>query len=76
MNYELNSEIAFATDIYILPPHPPHPHTLSQVTEVTWAEVQRESFGGANSNTSAYCLLYISEDTQQQWSHHGEGGGW
>lgn len=40
------------------------------VTEVTWDEVKRESFGRSdcnnnNSNTSAYCLVYISNETAQ-----------
>ncbi len=41
------------------------------VSEVAWAEVQRESYGGQQQNTSAYCLLYISSDmnSQQKASH-------
>ena len=40
------------------------------VTEVNWDEVRRESFGrsdyNSNSNTSAYCLVYISDETAQE----------
>ena len=31
------------------------------VSEVGWDEVQRESLGGGQNNTSAYCLIYVSE---------------
>lgn len=36
------------------------------VSEVGWDEVQRESLGGGQSNTSAYCLIYVSEATHLQ----------
>ena len=39
------------------------------VTEVHWEEVQKESFGRSEANTtgntSAYCLVYVSEETAQ-----------
>lgn len=38
------------------------------VTESSWEELERESFGGLR-NASAYCLMYISE----QVSHVGAG---
>ncbi|EDV26154.1 uncharacterized protein TRIADDRAFT_55977 [Trichoplax adhaerens] len=38
-----------------------------QVYEVTWEEVKRESRGGGRSHTSAYCLIYISDDIVQCW---------
>ena len=46
------------------------------VIEVNWEEVKRESFGSNNksnfsSNTSAYCLVYISAEAHDQ----GEGSG-
>ena len=34
------------------------------VTEVSWSEVERESFGGRHQNTSAYCLIYINTAVQ------------
>ena len=44
------------------------------VIEVNWEEVKRESFGSNNyhksnfsSNTSAYCLVYISAEAHDQW---------
>jgi hypothetical protein len=36
------------------------------VSEVGWDEVQRESLGGGQNNTSAYCLIYVSEATHLQ----------
>ena len=36
------------------------------VSEVGWDEVCRESLGGGQSNTSAYCLIYVSEDLHHQ----------
>lgn len=36
------------------------------VSEVGWDEVQRESLGGGQSNTSAYCLIYVSEAVHLQ----------
>ena len=36
------------------------------VSEVGWDEVQRESLGGGRSNTSAYCLIYVSEAVHLQ----------
>ena len=49
------------------------------VIEVNWEEVKRESFGSNNyhksnfiSNTSAYCLVYISAEAHEQWEGSGE----
>ena len=36
------------------------------VSEVGWDEVCRESLGGGQKNTSAYCLIYVSEDLHHQ----------
>ena len=36
------------------------------VSQVGWDEVLRESLGGGQSNTSAYCLMYVNEDLHQQ----------
>lgn len=36
------------------------------VSEVGWDEVQRESLGGGQNNTSAYCLIYVSEAVHLQ----------
>lgn len=36
------------------------------VTEVGWEEVQKESFGREQRNTSAYCLLYIDSAMRHQ----------
>ena len=36
------------------------------VSEVGWDEVLRESLGGEQSNTSAYCLIYVSEEFHQR----------
>ena len=41
------------------------------VMEVGWEEVVRESYGG-QQNTSAYCLLYISQTAEEQWAGQGE----
>ena len=41
------------------------------VMEVGWEEVVSESFGG-RQNTSAYCLIYISQAAGEQWAGHGE----
>ena len=41
------------------------------VTEVTWEEVKRESFGSNSQgigNTSAYCLMYVSQQSTQLWT--------
>ena len=51
------------------------------VSEVKWEEVERESYGG-KQNTSAYCLVYISDALWKQlesgegvwvWEESGEG---
>ena len=34
--------------------------------------VERESYGG-KQNTSAYCLVYISDALWKQWEESGEG---
>ena len=44
------------------------------VTEVTWEEVKKESFGGNSQgvgNTSAYCVMYVSQQSAQLWKHTG-----
>ena len=41
------------------------------VSEVKWEEVERESYGG-KQNTSAYCLVYISDALWKQLES-GEG---
>ena len=44
------------------------------VTEVTWEEVKRESFGASSQgigNTSAYCVMYVSQQSAQLWKHTG-----
>ena len=43
------------------------------VSEVGWHEVERESYGGSQQNTSAYCLLYISNEVWEQLAR-GEPG--
>ena len=48
------------------------------VTSVNWEEVKLESFGGNNhnnetkTNTSAYCLLYISSENDKTWNEDGK----
>lgn len=42
------------------------------VSEVAWEEVARESYGG-RQNTSAYCLIYISDALWEQCRNNGEG---
>ena len=42
------------------------------VSEVTWSEVQRESVGDCQSNTSAYCLVYLNEMLHEQWLRNGK----
>lgn len=42
------------------------------VSAVGWDEVQRESLGGGQNNTSAYCLIYVSEAVHLQMKQ----GGW
>ena len=47
------------------------------VIEVNWEEVKRESFGSNNksnfsSNTSAYCLVYISAEAHDQREGSGK----
>ena len=47
------------------------------VIEVNWEEVKRESFGSNNksnfsSNTSAYCLVYISAEAHDQLEGSGK----
>ncbi|XP_064407430.1 ubiquitin carboxyl-terminal hydrolase 28-like [Halichondria panicea] len=37
------------------------------VTEVSWADVQKESYGGSH-NTSAYCLIYVNKELHQQFT--------
>ena len=42
------------------------------VTEVKWDEVARESFGGPhNTNTSAYCLVYVNSALSSLWCENG-----
>lgn len=40
------------------------------VTEVSWADVQKESYGGSH-NTSAYCLIYVNKELHQQFTRRG-----
>ena len=40
------------------------------VSEVAWEEVARESYGG-RQNTSAYCLIYISDALWEQCRNNG-----
>ncbi len=43
------------------------------VTEVSWSDVQKESYGGGGShNTSAYCLIYVHQDLHQQFTSKSE----
>ncbi|NWV87445.1 UBP28 hydrolase, partial [Machaerirhynchus nigripectus] len=42
------------------------------VTESSWEELERESFGGLR-NASAYCLMYISEQVSHVGADEGEG---
>ncbi|NWI74268.1 UBP28 hydrolase, partial [Dryoscopus gambensis] len=42
------------------------------VTESSWEELERESFGGLR-NASAYCLMYISEQVSQAAADEDEG---
>ena len=41
------------------------------VSEVGWADVQKESYGGSQ-NTSAYCLIYVNKDLHKQFTKKGE----
>ncbi|XP_063034335.1 ubiquitin carboxyl-terminal hydrolase 28 isoform X2 [Melospiza melodia melodia] len=42
------------------------------VTESSWEELERESFGGLR-NASAYCLMYISDQVSPVGADEGEG---
>ncbi|KAM6998596.1 ubiquitin carboxyl-terminal hydrolase 28 isoform 2-T2 [Passerculus sandwichensis] len=42
------------------------------VTESSWEELERESFGGLR-NASAYCLMYISDQVSPAGADEGEG---
>ncbi len=42
------------------------------VSEVKWEDVRRESMGGVNGNTSAYCLVYLNRELHQNWVDGGE----
>ncbi|XP_048368953.1 ubiquitin carboxyl-terminal hydrolase 28 isoform X8 [Sphaerodactylus townsendi] len=43
------------------------------VTEASWEEVERDSFGGLK-NTSAYCLMYINEALFRSAADEDDGG--
>ncbi len=40
------------------------------VIEVSWADVQKESYGGSH-NTSAYCLIYVNKELHHQFTRRG-----